>query len=59
MECLGNVWTRELDNDCLLALRGVVGVLEAQVAIGTKSSFLLQDTTENSLSQWLRLEEKL
>lgn len=59
MECFGNVRTRELDDDRLLAFRRVVGVLETQIAIGSVSILLLQDTAEDSASERLWLEKEL
>lgn len=59
MECLGNVRTRELDDDRFLAFRRVVGVLETQVAIGSVSILFLQDTAEDSAGERLWPEKEL
>jgi len=59
VEGLRDVRTRELNNDLLLALGGVRRVLQTLVAIGTKSSLLLQNTAKHGLSEGLGLAEEL
>jgi len=58
MERLGNVGRGELNDDLLLALRGVGGVPKALVAIGTVGFLLVQNAAQNSLRQGLTLEEE-
>jgi hypothetical protein len=59
VEGLGDVGRGELDNDLLLTLGRVRGVLETHVAIGTEGSLLGQDTAQNSVGQRGSLAEEL
>lgn len=59
VEGLGDIGGGELDNDLLLALGRVRGVLEAHVAIGTERGLLGEHTTQDSVGQRASLAEEL
>lgn len=59
VEGLSDVGRRELNDDLLLALGGVGGILETQVSVGTVGSLFGQDTAQDGLSQRQWLAEEL
>lgn len=59
VEGLGNVGRGELDNNLLLALGRVGGVLQTHVAIGTEGGFLGEHATQDGVGQGSGLAEEL
>lgn len=59
VEGLGDIGGGELDDDLLLALGRVRGVLETHVAIGTERGLLGENTTQDSVGQRTSLAEEL
>jgi hypothetical protein len=59
VEGLGDVGRGELDDDLLLALGRVGGVLKTHVAIGTKGRLFGEHTTQDGVGQRASLAEEL